>query len=128
MCRHAIRFLLFAFLFVFLTCCALSSAGFAQRGGSRSSSRSRHSTSHPRKTASGSKHHGRIHRSKAAKDGFMRQQPCPSTGKTSGKCSGYVVDHINPLTCGGVDTPSNMQWQTKAEAKAKDKWERNGCR
>jgi hypothetical protein len=41
---------------------------------------------------------------------------------------GYVVDHILPLGCGGADAPSNMQWQTVAEGKAKDKWERNGCR
>jgi hypothetical protein len=38
-----------------------------------------------------------------------------------------VVDHIQPLACGGADAPSNMQWQTKAEGKAKDKWERAGC-
>lgn len=29
--------------------------------------------------------------------------------------------------CGGVDEPSNMQWQTIAAGKAKDKTERN-CR
>jgi hypothetical protein len=40
---------------------------------------------------------------------------------------GHVVDHINPLACGGADAPSNMQWQTIAEAKAKDKTERIGC-
>jgi hypothetical protein len=34
-----------------------------------------------------------------------------------------VIDHIKPLKRGGADTPSNMQWQTKAEAKAKDKIE-----
>jgi hypothetical protein len=27
----------------------------------------------------------------------------------------------------GADAPSNMQWQTTAEGKAKDKWERVGC-
>jgi hypothetical protein len=27
----------------------------------------------------------------------------------------------------GADDPSNMQWQSTAEAKAKDKWERKGC-
>lgn len=41
---------------------------------------------------------------------------------------GYVVDHIKPLACGGCDVPSNMQWQTIAEGKAKDKIERNNCK
>lgn len=41
---------------------------------------------------------------------------------------GYVVDHKIPLAWGGADSPSNMQWQTKGDAKAKDKWEQNGCR
>ena len=68
--------------------------------------------------------HGRIKRSSAAKHAFERQHPCPSTGKTSGRCPGYVVDHVRPLECGGADAPSNMQWQTIAEGKAKDKTER----
>jgi hypothetical protein len=41
---------------------------------------------------------------------------------------GYVIDHVKPLACGGADAPSNMQWQTVAEGKAKDKTERVGCR
>ena len=36
---------------------------------------------------------------------------------------GYVIDHIVPLACGGVDAPSNMQWQTVAAARMKDKTE-----
>jgi hypothetical protein len=71
--------------------------------------------------------HGKIKRSKAAKSAFEHQQPCPSTGKTSGACHGYVVDHVRPLECGGADAPSNMQWQTVADAKAKDKTE-GACR
>jgi hypothetical protein len=34
-----------------------------------------------------------------------------------------VIDHIVPLKRGGADSASNMQWQTKEAAKAKDKWE-----
>jgi hypothetical protein len=33
---------------------------------------------------------------------------------------GYVIDQVVPLACGGAE-PSNMQWQTVAPAKAKDK-------
>jgi hypothetical protein len=68
--------------------------------------------------------HGKIERSEGAKDAFKRQQPCPSTGRSRGACPGYVIDHVRPLATGGADAPSNMQWQTKADAKAKDKWER----
>jgi len=61
--------------------------------------------------------HGRLVRSEAAKGEFMRD-----TGYSHGR-PGYVVDHIVPLKRGGCDCPANMQWQTMAEAKAKDKWE-----
>jgi len=54
---------------------------------------------------------------------FMHSHPCPSTGKTTGACPGYVVDHITALKRGGADAPWNMQWQTIDAAKAKDKWE-----
>jgi hypothetical protein len=53
----------------------------------------------------------------------MKSYPCPSTGRTSGACPGYVVDHVQALKHGGRDEPSNMQWQTVEAAKAKDKWE-----
>lgn len=67
--------------------------------------------------------HGKIARSQQAKDDFKKLHPCPSTGRSSGACPGYVIDHVKPLKSGGADAPSNMQWQTKAEAKSKDKWE-----
>ncbi len=65
---------------------------------------------------------GRIRRSEQAKHAFEVQ-----TGYPHGR-PGYLVDHIIPLACGGADSPSNMQWQTVAAAKAKDKVERQGCR
>lgn len=67
--------------------------------------------------------HGKIARSQHAKNDFKKSHPCPSTGKSSGACPGYVIDHVKPLKRGGAGVPSNMQWQTKAEAKAKDKLE-----
>ena len=69
----------------------------------------------------------REHRSTAVKREFQLTHPCPATGLTSGLCPGYVKDHIVPLACGGPDAPSNMQWQTIREARAKDKWEAKGC-
>lgn len=66
---------------------------------------------------------GRIQRSSTAKTEFKKSSPCPVTGSSSGACSGYVIDHVVPLKRGGPDVPANMQWQTKEEAKAKDKWE-----
>jgi hypothetical protein len=60
---------------------------------------------------------GRIARNPAAVREFKKTHPCPGT------CKGMVVDHITPLKRGGADSPSNMQWQTKAEAKAKDRIE-----
>ena len=67
--------------------------------------------------------HGRIKRSETAKRDFEHRHPCPSTGKTSGTCLGYVIDHVVPLKRGGADAPTNMQWQTKDAAKEKDRWE-----
>jgi hypothetical protein len=69
-----------------------------------------------------------VKRSHAAIAAFKRANPCPATGRPSGKCPGYVIDHINPLACGGEDAPSNMQWQTRAESLEKDRWERIGCK
>lgn len=69
----------------------------------------------------------RIKRSQSAKVEFKQQHPCPASGARKGPCKGYVIDHVKALACGGADAPGNMQWQTIAEGKAKDKWERRGC-
>jgi len=67
--------------------------------------------------------HGKIARSAKAKDDFRHAHPCPSTGRSSGACPGYVIDHVQALKHVGADAPSNMQWQTTAAAKAKHKIE-----
>ena len=69
----------------------------------------------------------KIPRSKAALRAFVNLQACPATGLHRLPCPGYIIDHIEALACGGADAPANMQWQTRADAKAKDKWERKGC-
>jgi hypothetical protein len=71
--------------------------------------------------------HGKLVRSRSAVREFQRR-----TGYPHGR-PGYVVDHRQPLgdPCRGVDAPWNMQWQTIAEAKAKDLrrlTERQTCR
>jgi hypothetical protein len=69
----------------------------------------------------------RIKRSQSAKVEFKLTHPCPATGATKGPCKGYVIDHVVPLACGGADSPENMQYQTVADGKTKDKWERKEC-
>jgi hypothetical protein len=66
---------------------------------------------------------GRIRRNPAARPAFVTTHPCLAHGAPGGPCPGYVVDHIVPLKNGGADDPSNMQWQSVEEARAKDRVE-----
>lgn len=67
-------------------------------------------------------------RDPAQRAAFQRAHPCPATGRHAGACPGYVVDHIRPLCAGGLDHSLNMQWQTTADAKTKDRLEAAECR
>lgn len=67
-----------------------------------------------------------VPRSYSAKAEFARRVACPATNKHTVSCKGYVIDHKKALDCGGKDQWQNMQWQTVAAAKAKDKIERDG--
>lgn len=58
---------------------------------------------------------------------FRATHPCPSTGKTTGSCPGWVVDHIVPLCFAGADSPDNMQWQSYTDSLKKDGFERAAC-
>jgi hypothetical protein len=62
---------------------------------------------------------GRIQRDPKARAEFRKTNPCPSTGKTSGACPGYEIDHRKALACQGADSASNMQWLTKDENRHK---------
>jgi 5-methylcytosine-specific restriction endonuclease McrA len=59
--------------------------------------------------------HGKIVRSQAAKQQFLRNQGMRKVPK------GYEVDHKVPLYAGGSDTPGNMQLLNKAQHNAKTK-------
>ncbi len=66
---------------------------------------------------------GKICRSITVKHAFDVSQGYPKGRK------GYVVDHWCPLSCNGIDTVTNMVYQTIVDAKAKDRWETTpkGC-
>lgn len=72
-------------------------------------------------------HNGRILRSAKVLAAFRATVPCPGTGLISKRCPNYVVDHIVPLACCGADKVANLQYQTIAEGKRKDAWERKVC-
>ena len=63
-----------------------------------------------------------------AKREFQRENPCPANGKRRGACHGWQIDHVNPLKCGGPDTPVNMQWLTVEDHKDKTAREAMLCR
>ncbi len=96
-----------------------SKATSSRRSTARKCYVSHHAASRSNKTSTGIARdsRGRIKRSSSEKHSFMK-----SSGYPHGR-PGYVVDHIIPLKKGGCDCPSNMQWQTISDAKAKDKWE-----
>ena len=108
------RIVLAAALAAALFCPTLA---YARGGGGHSSVSTGHGHASSYRSPCSRDSHGHIARSGNAKREFMA-----STGYPHGR-PGYVVDHIVPLKRGGADTPANMQWQTMAAAKAKDKWE-----
>jgi hypothetical protein len=100
---------------------AVPADGSAARSGSKDRNASQHPP-HKSNYAAGVPRdaHGRIARDPRARNEFKRTHPCPSTGKSSGSCPGYVIDHVQPLKRGGADTPANMQWQPEEAARLKD--------
>ena len=68
---------------------------------------------------------GTIIRSTKVLTEYKKIHPCPSTKITFGSCSGWIMDHVIPLACGGCDSVSNIQWLPTEMWKQKSLWERN---
>lgn len=59
---------------------------------------------------------------------FRRDNPCPSTGKTRGRCFQYQVDHLIPLCFDpSGDVVENLQWLSITDHKAKTKLDLKAC-
>ena len=73
---------------------------------------------------------GRIARRYDVLRAFRSIHPCPSTGNRYGACPGWNMDHVIPLSVGGCDSVSNLQWlpveiKRCADDLCKDRWERD---
>lgn len=68
---------------------------------------------------------GKLHRSQSTLIQFQKSHPCPSTGKTSGSCPGFVKDHFVAISSGGPDIPSNLMWSEYNWSILRDKQERH---
>ncbi|MBG9389322.1 HNH endonuclease [Caenimonas sp. DR4.4] len=69
-----------------------------------------------------------IERSHAEVRAFRAVHPCPATGRSSGACPGWAVDHVRPLCYGGEDKPHNMQWISDEDHKWKTFIDVRECR
>lgn len=61
---------------------------------------------------------GKIYRDYKAVNDFKKKNPKPNDGHA------YDVDHIKPLSQGGADKPSNMQWIRTEDHRKKSAAER----
>lgn len=114
--------MIFRALLVLVFACFFSPMSFAASSVTADQLRESRYCGSPLRDASGD-----IYRSSTVRAVFMRNHPCPVTGKPSGSCPGWEVDHVIPLACGGCDAVSNMQWlpiDLKHRKAGKDGFER----
>lgn len=105
-----------ALIFLLLACTAPAFAGPFDE--------TRYCTVTPSRDADGS-----ISRRADVLRAFKKVHPCPATGKTTGACPGWNVDHVISLACGGCDSVGNLQWlptvlKAGSGTLPKDRWER----
>jgi hypothetical protein len=72
---------------------------------------------------------GKIARRAVVTAAFKRIHPCPATGKPTGACPGWAIDHVVPLAVGGCDAVPNLQWlptsiKSCQRPECKDRFER----
>lgn len=72
---------------------------------------------------------GTIHRSSAVIAAFRQLHPCPRTGRKTGACPRWAINHIIPLAKGGCDSVINMMWlpveiKSCSSPYCVDRWER----
>src|SRR4051812_25098665 len=58
---------------------------------------------------------------------FQNYNSCPSTGRRSGACPGYLIAWRVPPCVGGQDRWTNMQWLTEAAAREKLRRDAAAC-
>jgi len=109
-------------LIVVLICCVALPLSGTLAGQQASTSQQPSSSKSGATSKTGQKDTEAYSRTSAAKTQFMRE-----TGYRNGR-PGYVVAYRKSLVCGGTNNIDNMEWLTVAEAKAKDKAARKGCK
>lgn len=67
-------------------------------------------------------------RSAAVRAEFRKANPCPSTGRLTGACPGWQIDHMHPLCSGGVDQLDNLNWIRTEDHKRKTRQDVKACR
>jgi hypothetical protein len=58
----------------------------------------------------------------------MAEHPCPATGRRSGACPGFEVDHVLAICAQGADAPSTMQWLSIELHRIKTRADAAACR
>lgn len=67
-------------------------------------------------------------RSSSVRAEFRKANPCPATGKKTGACPGWQIDHMHALCAGGVDEPGNLNWIKVEDHKRKTRQDVRECR